>query len=154
MPLVLVLLALLAGGQRPTDIVKWSAMPPVGPVEAGDIAKIRLTARIENGWKLYALSQPKGGPVPLEIVVDKNVPLKIVQSEITGPKPKLQKDDNFNLETLYYEQEAAFSVPVRIPRTASGKLRVPLDVTFQTCGAEICLRPFTQRLTVELVVSR
>jgi hypothetical protein len=29
---------------------------------------------------------------------------------------------------------------------------VPLEVTFQACGAELCLRPFTQKLAVEISV--
>ena len=148
------LLAVLAPAQRPTDIVKWSATAPPKPVVAGGTAKIELSAKIEDGWKLYALSQPKGGPIPLEIVLEKGTPFTLVQKQITGPLPKVQRDDNFNLDTQYDEREAAFTVPVTISKTASGKQQVPLDVTFQACGASICLRPFTQRINVEMVVSR
>ena len=154
MPFLLILLAMVGVVQRPTDIVRWSATAPTKAIAAGGVAKIELTAKIEDGWKLYALSQPKGGPIPLAIVIEKGAPFTLVQKQITGPLPKLQKDDNFNLETQYYEHEAAFTLPVTLPKTASGKLQVPLDVTFQACGASICLRPFTQRVNVEIIVSR
>jgi thiol:disulfide interchange protein DsbD len=152
--LLLILLTALSTGQRPTDIVRWSAAATSKTVAAGGTARIELTAKIEDGWKLYALSQPKGGPVPLAIALEKGAPFTLVQKQITAPLPKLQKDDNFNLETQYYEHEAAFTVPVTIPKTASGKQQVPLDVTFQACGASICLRPFTQRINVAISVGR
>jgi len=155
MPLLLVLLlTAINAAQRPTDIVRWSAAVPSKAVAAGGTAKIELTAKIEDGWKLYALVQPKGGPVPLAILLDKATPFRLVQKQITGPLPKVQRDDTFNVDTQYYEHEAAFIVPVTMPKTASGKQQVPIDVTFQACGAEICLRPFTQRINVDVNVSR
>ena len=155
MPLLLVLLlAAITSAQRPTDIVRWSASVPSKPVAAGGTAKIELTAKIEDGWKLYALVQPKGGPVALEIALDKGTPFRLVQKQITGTLPKVMKDDTFNVDTQYYEHEAAFTVPVTVPKTAAGKQQVPIDVTFQACGATICLRPFTQRINVDISVSR
>lgn len=156
MPLLLVLLlTAITAAQRPTDIVRWSASAPSKAVAAGATATIELTAKIEDGWKLYALVQPKGGPVPLEILLGKGSAFTLVQKQITGPLPKLQHDDTFKVETQYYEREAAFTVPVTVPKTASSrKQQVPIEVTFQACGAEICLRPFTHRLNVDINVSR
>ena len=154
MILLLVLLTMIGAVQRPTDIVRWSATGPAKAVAPGGVAKIELTAKIEDGWKLYALSQAKGGPVPLSIVVEKGAPFTLAQKGITGPLPKLQKDDNFNLETQYYEHEAVFALPVTVSKTAAGKQRVPLEITFQACGAAICLRPFTQRVEADVSVSR
>ena len=147
-----VLMFLTPSAQRPTDIVRWSAVAPTKAIAAGGTAKIELTARIEEGWKLYALSQPKGGPVPLEIMLEKGTPFTLVQKQITGPLPKIQKDDNFNLDTQYYEHEAVFAVPIGLPKSIKGKQQVPVDVTFQACGATICLRPFTQRVNVDINV--
>jgi DsbC/DsbD-like thiol-disulfide interchange protein len=150
---IMFLLLLAPTAQRPTDIVRWSAVAPKSSA-AGSVAKIELTAKIEEGWKLYALTQPKGGPVALEIALEKGTPFVLVQKQITGPLPKVQRDDTFKVDTQYYEHEASFTVPVTVPKAVSGKSQLPLDVTFQACGAEICLRPFTQRLNVELIVGR
>ena len=152
--LLLFLLSVAPSAQRPGDIVRWSAVAPANAVSAGGTAKIELTAKIEDGWKLYALTQPKGGPVPLQIVVGKGAPFTLVQKHITAPLPKIEKDDTFNVDTQYYVGEAAFTVPVTVPKAATGMQQVPLDVTFQACGATICLRPFTQRISVDLNVTR
>src|SRR5688572_914755 len=150
----LLAIASVAAAQRPTDIVKWSAQAPAKPVQVGGVAKVALTAEVEPGWKLYALAQPKGGPVPLSISVPKDVPFTLSTKSIVAPAAKAQKDELFSGgNTQYYESEAAFVLPVAVPKgVAPGDHTVPVDVTFQACGKEICLRPFTQRLEVKLTV--
>lgn len=155
MPLLFLILALTSSlvPQRPTDIVKWSAEPPAAGVRAGGVAKIGLTARVEEGWKLYAISQPKAGPIPLAIAVGKGAAFTLAAKEIVSPKPKVQQDQQFSTTTQYYENEAAFVLPVTVPQAvAPGEQIVPIDVTFQACGKELCLRPYTQRLEVKLTV--
>ena len=131
-------------------------MAPAKPVQVGGVAKVALTAEVEPGWKLYALTQPKGGPVPLAIAVAKNAPFTLSTKEITAPAAKAQKDELFSGgNTQYYESEVAFILPVAVSKTTPpGDHTVPLDVTFQACGKEICLRPFTQRLDVKLTVTK
>jgi len=144
---------LLLVTQRPTDVIKWSAAGPDKPVAAGSAAKIALNAKIESGWKLYALTQPDGGPVKLAIVTPKGTPFTIVAKSIVAPLPKVHSDENFKLDTQFYEADASFTVPVTIPKTtAAGPQHIPIDVTFQACGESICLRPFTERLTVNVTV--
>jgi len=146
-------LAVATAAQRPTDIVKWSAQPAAMTVRAGGTAKIALTARIEDGWKLYSLTQPKGGPIALAIGVAKGAPFTLSTKDITSPAPKVEKDEAFSKDTQYYETEAAFVLPVGVSKTATpGAHSVPLEVTFQACGKEICLRPFTQKLEVQITV--
>jgi DsbC/DsbD-like thiol-disulfide interchange protein len=157
MPILALVLA-LAGSfsiQRPTDIVKWSAEPPAKPVRAGAVAKIGLSAKVESGWKLYAISQPMTGPMPLSIAVGKGTDFTLVSKEIVAPKAKTQDDPLFSATTQYYENEAEFVVPVTVPKTlAPGEQSVPIEVTFQACGKELCLRPFTQRLDVKVTVAK
>ncbi len=151
--LTLVLSATVSA-QRPTDIVKWTAEGPAAGVRAGEVAKINLTAKVEDGWKLYALSQPKGGPIPLAISVGKGAPFTLTARQIVAPAPKVQKDELFSGgNTQYYEEAVSFVLPVAMPKTAApGEQTVPIDVTFQACGKELCLRPFTQRLDVRISV--
>src|SRR5215210_2310622 len=144
----------LISPQRPTDVVKWSAVGPEKPVAAGGVARIALNARIESGWKLYALTQPDGGPLKLAIATAKGTPFTVAAKRIIAPLPKVHRDENFKLDTQFYEIDAAFTVPVTVPKTAAaGPQQVPLDVTFQACGESICLRPFTERVAVTITVS-
>ncbi|HJR60056.1 MAG TPA: protein-disulfide reductase DsbD N-terminal domain-containing protein [Vicinamibacterales bacterium] len=153
--LVLLLLASASPAQRPSDIVKWSATAPAVMTSPGGTVKVSLTAKIERGWKLYALTQPEGGPQKLAIEVASGAPFTVSQKQIAGPAPKTLADENFGMKTQYYEKAATFTVPVTVSKTAAtGALRIPLEVTFQACGESLCLRPFTEKLEVGLSVGK
>ena len=138
--------------QRPADVVQWSATPATATVPAGETAKIILRAQIQGGWKLYALTQPAGGPQKLSIGVAKDTPFTIAEKQIVAPAPKKMKDANFGTDSMYYEKAVEFNVPVSMAKSASGQVEIPLEVTFQACGAELCLRPFTQKLSVAVTI--
>jgi DsbC/DsbD-like thiol-disulfide interchange protein len=150
--LILLLGLSLGSLQRPADVVKWSATAPT--MDGTGTVKVLLTATIQSGWKLYALTQPQGGPKPLAIEVADGAPFTIARKQIVAPKPKTLKDENFDLQTLYYDTQAVFTVPVSVPASISGKSEIPLEITFQACGNNICLRPFTEKVSVPLTVSR
>ena len=138
--------------QRPADVVQWSATAVSSTVSAGDTAKIVLRAQIQGGWKLYALTQPAGGPQKLSIAIGKDAPFTVTEKQILAPPPKKMNDPNFGTESLYYEKAVEFTVPIAVAKSASGQVDIPLEVTFQACGADLCLRPFTQKLSVPVNV--
>ena len=149
------LLALALAGfsvQRPADVVKWSAAAVSPTVDAGGTVHVALTARIQDGWKLYAITQPEGGPKPLTIELAAAAPFTISKKQIVAPPSKIMNDENFDLETRYYEGEATFKVPVTVGRSISGKTNVPLEITFQACGNGVCLRPFTEKIGAPITV--
>ena len=153
---ILTVVALLAApAQRPADVVKWS-VEPVAALTGGATVNVKVTAQVQPGWKLYALEQPAGGPKPLAFALATGSPFEVLARRIAGPKAKVQKQDaNFAVDTHYYENEAVFTVPVSLSKTATaGVQEIPLEVTFQACGAELCLRPFTQKLPVKVANAR
>ena len=152
LPLILLLGMSLGSLQRPADVVKWSAAAPA--VDGAGTIKVQLTATIQSGWKLYALAQPRGGPKPLAIVIAEGAPFTIAKKQIVAPKAKTLKDENFDLETLYYDTLAVFTVPVSASASVSGQTEIPFEITFQACGNGICLRPFTEKVSVPVTVSR
>jgi DsbC/DsbD-like thiol-disulfide interchange protein len=153
MVLLLFVLSLAAAEpQRPTDVVQWAATGPTTAVRAGERATIVLRAQIQRGWKLYALTQPPGGPQKLSVAVAKHAPFTVTEKQIVAPAPKKMKDANFDTDTLYYEKAVELTVPVTVAKTVSGQVEIPLEVTFQACGAELCLRPFTHKLPVAVTV--
>jgi thiol:disulfide interchange protein DsbD len=154
---MLTLVALvLSPVQRPTDVVKWSAEAAPATVTDGTTVSIKVSAQVQPGWKLYAIEQAEGGPKPLSFATAKGSPFQIVSKRIVAPPSKLQKqDENFALDTRYYENGAAFAIPVTVARQVpAGAHEIPLEVTFQACGAELCLRPFTQKLPVRISIAR
>jgi thiol:disulfide interchange protein DsbD len=123
-------------------------------VRPGAVAIVTLWADVQPEWHLYALTQPKGGPIPLEIKAAKGQPFEVLRGKITAPAPKSAADENFQLETRYYDTRTTFTVPVTVASSAAdGPQMLSLEVRYQACSATICLRPITQTLQIPLTVA-
>jgi hypothetical protein len=149
---VLLAAATLAA-QRPSDIVKWSAKPPAADVKAGSVVPLEITADVQRGWYLYGLTQPKGGPIPLNFAGARGKLFQVQPRGIKGPEPIAKEDPIFDLKTTMHQGEATFTVPVLVARgMAAGRQTIPIEITFQACGDGICLRPYTHTVTVDVTV--
>jgi hypothetical protein len=139
--------------QRPGDVVRWSVKQDVLRVKPGQTVTFELTGDVAPGWKLYALTQPKGGPLPLTLTVGKGKPFEIRATGVTAPVPAVHQDPNFDLPTRQYQGKVVLGVPlVAKPGASAGRHVVPVDVTFQSCSETICLRPFTQTVQLQVAV--
>ncbi len=150
--LVAILVATAAHGISAQTVVQWTPkVEPAAVVKAGAKFEATLDARIEPGWHLYALTQEGGGPQALVIAVPSESPFKLA-GPVIAPLPITAHDPNFNIDTQYHAEEATFYVPLTVPANASGRTRLDLDVTFQTCTDRFCLPPKTERLSLSLLV--
>jgi hypothetical protein len=141
-------------GQPAGPVIRWSATPPAAPVRAGGTTKVTVVADVQPEWHLYALTQPKGGPLGLQIKAAKGQPFEVQTSKITAPEPKSAADENFKLETRYYDTRTAFTVPIAVAASAAaGQQMLALEVRYQACSDTICLRPATYTLQVPVMVS-
>jgi hypothetical protein len=134
-----------AYGQRPTEVVKWSVDTQKTTANS---ASVVLSATVEDGWHVYALSQPPGGPTPLKISVPSGSPMSlsgpIVESTVTR-----HFDQTFNTETVYYLKSAKFTLNLQGTGAASAEA-VPIDIRFQACSDRLCLPPYTAHLNATL----
>jgi DsbC/DsbD-like thiol-disulfide interchange protein len=138
--------------QIPKDPIEWSirAEPAGSPFKAGDKFTLHLTAKIAEGWHLYSTEQEEGGPIPTRIVVPADQPFE-KDGPIAFAEPETVFDPNFNLMTAYYEETAAYSIPMKVSKTAaSGSADAKVNVSFQTCNDQLCLPPKTVKLAVKI----
>lgn len=143
---LLILLASLtaADGQRPSDIVKWSAHLTKSTTTSASVA---LSATIQSGWHVYALSQPPGGPTPLRITIPVGAPFAL-HAPVSEAKVTRHEDPTFKMETVYYLDAINLVVEVNREGTLATQ-SVPVDVRFQACNDRLCLPPFTAHLTAD-----
>jgi len=136
-----------AAAQEP---IKWSlAITNKGPLKAGQKVEAILTARIDKGWHLYGLEEPDGGPPPTVIGVTTPKPFSL-EGAITAPAPIKAFDPNFNLETEYYEDEAVFTLPLKLAvGTANGRHTLKVTANWVTCNDRLCLPPKELTLSVD-----
>ena len=112
-----------------------------------DIVNARVVAKIDDGWHLYSISQPPGGPIPTRIWIPEDQPFK-QSGNLRGPKPDKMFDPAFNMDVELYEGSAEFQLPVK--PAANGKQTLHVKASYQTCSDTLCLPPKTVTLEIEI----
>jgi thiol:disulfide interchange protein DsbD len=135
---------------QPTP-VKWSikSTSPDKTLNAGVKFTVQVTALIEQGWHIYSLTQPEGGPLSTKITIPDRQPFKLA-GRIEGPQPISKLEEVIGV-TEWHEKVADFSLPVQIePDASAGKCKLLVEVRFQACSKQICLPPTTAKLELEV----
>jgi len=130
--------------------VHWTLAPaPNAKAEAGQPITLVLTATIDEGWHLYAMTEPPG-PIALTFAIDKSGPFTLAGA-ITESAPTKKFDPNFNVMTEYHETTATFTLPLTIAaETSSWPQTFAVTVMYQTCNDRFCLPPKSEKLEVQI----
>src|SRR5436190_1968211 len=141
--------ALLSAAQEPSH---WtlSIDKQVGQLKAGESIKAQLKADLDEGWHLYALDQPIGGPIPTSIKITDGSPF-VLDGEITSPKPVVRPDQNFvvdgkPIDTKFFERSVTFGITSKANADTSADA-FGVSVRFQLCNDKFCLPPKTLKIT-------
>ena len=121
-------------------------------LKPGESLTATVEARVQPGWHLYSTTQDPGGPVPTSI--------KLVESQVFEPAGALQFppphksfDQNFGIETEYYEGNVPFKLPVRAKaNAAAGKQELAVKVRYMLCSDTMCLPPQTETLKASVSI--
>ena len=141
--------AALAADAAAQDPVQWSAKAAAGTIRGGATFDVALTAKIDEEWHIYSVTQAAGGPVPTSVTI--GAPFARAGA-IRGPDPTSAYDPNFELRTETYDGTITLIVPVRAPETANPST-LHAGVTYQACTERLCLPPRTVPLTVRIPVA-
>lgn len=149
-PLLLLIFCVAATAQDPT---RWTlaTTTPAKEFQKGEKVGVKISAAIESGWHLYALDQPKGGPIATTIKIADGTPFT-VYGEAKAPAPTIKPDPNFivdgrPLETKFYENSVDFAIALEAAGV-SNISAIALDVRFQLCNDTFCLPPRTKRVSM------
>ena len=141
----------LGSAQVPNQSVQWAASVIVGnAVKDGSNATLEVSAHVQAGWHVYALTQPPGGPTALRVTIDENDVARIAGVP-SGTAPEKKHDPSFDLETQFYTHAFALHLPLHLASQATaGRQAIPVSVRFQTCSDRECQPPTTVHLSVPL----
>lgn len=147
LPIWFALATCLAAEENP---VKWKIEGPTS-VRAGEAIRVAVTGRIEDGYHIYSITQPPGGPIATTITVANTQAWKI-SGDIIGPPPLRMHDESFDIDVESYEGTARFRIPVMPAAETTEKLRIA--VRYQACNNRLCLPPKTVKLELPVEVTR
>ncbi len=140
--------------QVPDQTVQWSAaVSSKSAVKHGAAATLVLSAEVLDGWHVYALTQPPGGPTALRVALDENAVARAA-GRPSGTAPERKYDPSFDLETQFYARSFTLYLPVRLKEHAAvGWQSIPVSVRFQTCNGRECQPPKTVHLSASVEVA-
>jgi DsbC/DsbD-like thiol-disulfide interchange protein len=146
-------LALLTQSQPIPDPIRWSlAQAAPRPVARGSMIEVKLNAEIRQGWHLYSIGQPSGGPIATEISLPGGQPFTFAKP-IAAPKPHVVFDPGFNMRVELYTDTASFVLPIKVAATApAGSQTLTVEARYQSCNDDVCLPPRTAKTTLALQV--
>jgi thiol:disulfide interchange protein len=105
----------------------------------GKTAEIQIHATIDEGWHLYGLNLPTGGPHPTSIVFEKLENANKVGELQATSKLQKQFDANFNMELNWYTNDAIFIQKIKFDDLS--KVKIKGYIEFMACNDKSCLPP-------------
>lgn len=145
---LLMLIFLSTGSVDAQSPAKWSLKVEgdKSTFASGDATRATLRADLEEGWHLYAMEQPPGGPIATTIKTPKDSAYAIA-GPISSGDPISQFDSNFNIDTKFFKTNAEFDIPLEFSTSIDAD-KIELDVRFQLCTDKLCLPPQTVRVSM------
>jgi thiol:disulfide interchange protein DsbD len=146
----------LIGGAASTEIdpVKFTLRlaPGTAAIAPGSTFRVQLTAKMDEGWHLYSVTQPGGGPIATRVSVPKGQPVTLAGT-IEAPPPRVVFDQNFGMDTELYDGEVTFGIPLKLAADANaGTRKIAVETYFQSCNDQMCLPPRTVKAEVEIKI--
>lgn len=125
--------------------VKWSY--ELRKLENNQI-DIVLTAKIDEGWSLYAQDVPPGGPLPTEIKFSKSPNYSLAGRTTAAPKAKEVFDTTFEMLIGKWTNQVRFTQRINI--IAPQNFNIDVNIDYMVCNEESCI-PLSDNLTIKVV---
>ena len=98
-----------------------------------------FTATLDNGWHLYDMNLPEGGPISTSFVFETLEGAKTVGAPVASQAPTTVFDEQFQMELRWFAGSVTFSQKIEV--TDPKHLKVAGYVEYMACNDENCLPP-------------
>lgn len=129
----------LPAGAAPPAQTAWTVAASRAEARRGEVVTVLVRATIQEGWHLYSMTTPAGGPKPTVFALERTPGVEPA-GRAMQPAPARKFDENFQIDTEQFAGEVEFAVPVRITDAAAeGPLTIRGAVAFQVCDPKQCI---------------
>jgi thiol:disulfide interchange protein len=105
---------------------------------SGNQYELKITATIDQGWSIYGLNIPPGGPIPTSIVFGDGQGFRLVDG-LRHPVAEIKYDPNFEMELSMFDGSVTFRQRVEV--LSSSPVRINAEVGWMSCDDQRCLPP-------------
>lgn len=103
----------------------------------GNKYEITINASIDQGWHLYSISLPEGGPIATTFTFKQTPDFKLVGKVKELTKSTTEHDAIFNLDLSFFAKEATFSQVVELVNASSTEING--NIEYQACFSDKCI---------------
>ena len=100
---------------------------------------LTFTATIDNGWHLYDMNLPEGGPVSTSFAFETVKGAKLIGEPIASKEATTVFDEQFNMNLRWFAKNVSFTQKIEV--TDPKGLKLEGYVEFMACNDENCLPP-------------
>ncbi|MEE0974823.1 MAG: protein-disulfide reductase DsbD family protein [Muribaculaceae bacterium] len=123
--------------------VEWTAVVDLASNNEG---VLKISAEIEDGWKLYGMDLPLGGPVST------NIQIEATGAEMKGDLVAETKcisanDETFQSTLEWWEGNATFSQRFKVVDQSA---TFSIKIRYMSCDGTTCTRPTNSKLVIEI----
>ncbi len=118
------------------DPVKWNFSIQKISEDTYDLI---YNATIENGWHMYGLNIPSGGPVPTSINYSDSSKIELKSNIKLSMEPEVKFDPTFEMDVELFDHQIGFTQRVQLVNP--GTTTVEGYVEFMACDDSRCLPP-------------
>lgn len=131
--------------------ITWSAPAGAARGAAGGTMTVEVSAKIDEGWHLYSLTQP--APPDPTVIALAPAQAFTLSGAIEAPMPEKGFDEAQGAETEYYTEAVTFRLPLQVEKAAKpGAQKLTVTAKWQACNGSLCLRPQTTTIEVPVQV--
>lgn len=116
--------------------IKWNSSIEMSTETEGFMT---FEAEIENGWHMYGLQLPAGGPRPTQIKFDKAVGVELIGVITPSCQATEATDAVFNLNLAWWDADVSFTQRFKI--VDKDGYSIEGTISYQGCNASSCMAP-------------
>ena len=126
----------VAKAQMITDAVSWEKKQTN---TADGVVTLSFKATLKQGWHIYDVTLPDGGPTPTHIELDGAKGVKLLEGLKPSKKPTSIFDPNFDMNLRWYTGSVTFEQKAQIGDPEHFVLSG--DLVYMLCNDQTCLPP-------------
>ena len=139
---VLIIFAFAAEAQ---SSVRWRTSVKMTSQTEGEIV---IKALISEGWHLYALEMPDGGPKPTHFDFSECVGINLDGDIHPSEAPASQMDPLFGKNLSWWAHNVTFKQRFTIKDRKNARVKV--SISFMSCNGDTCTPPKTETITTTI----
>lgn len=144
---ILLFIALLtvAFASEAQSPVRWrTSVRMTSPTEG----EISIKALISDGWHLYGLEMPDGGPKPTRFDFSSSVGIALDGDIRPSESPITQMDPLFGKTLSWWDRNVTFTQKFTIKDHKDARIRI--SISFMSCNGGTCTPPKTETITTTI----